>query len=78
MPEPTVREDIGKGRLVRLDMPELKHGSVRFYAIHRTDTPPGPAGSALIARFVGQAAEDEEAGARSPPSMSGKRRRVSR
>ena len=78
MPEPMVREDIGKGRLVRLDMPEWKHESVRFYAIHRTDTPPGPAASALIARFAGQVAKDEGAGARSTPLASGKRRRVSR
>jgi hypothetical protein len=29
-------------------MPELKSGSLRLYAIYRTDTPPGPAGSWLI------------------------------
>jgi DNA-binding transcriptional LysR family regulator len=56
MPEPMVREDVDKGRLVHLDMPELKSGSVRLYAIYRTDTPPGPAGSWLIDRFAAQAA----------------------
>src|SRR5262245_60092818 len=51
MPEPMVREDIEGGRLVALDMPELKRGSLRLYAIYRTDTPPGQAGSWLISRF---------------------------
>ena len=37
------------------DMPELKRGSERLYAIYRTDTPPGPAGSWLISRFSAQA-----------------------
>jgi DNA-binding transcriptional LysR family regulator len=54
MPEPMVREDIERGRLVPLDMPELKRGSLRLYAIYRTDTPPGPAGSWLISRFEAQ------------------------
>src|SRR5438128_7991990 len=56
MPEPMVREDIEGGRLVQLDMREWKNGSIRLHAIHRTDTPPGPAGSWLIARFEAQAA----------------------
>jgi DNA-binding transcriptional LysR family regulator len=55
MPEPMVREDIAAGRLIRLDMPEYKDGFIRLHAIYRTDTPPGPAGSWLIARFVAQA-----------------------
>ena len=56
MPEPMVREDVEGGRLVHLDMPEVKRGSVRLYAIYRTDTPPGPASSWLIARFEAQVA----------------------
>ena len=56
MPEPMVREEIEGGRLVPLDIPELKRGSLRLYAIYRTDTPPGPAGSWLISRFEAQAA----------------------
>ncbi|HKD41890.1 MAG TPA: LysR family transcriptional regulator [Myxococcaceae bacterium] len=54
MPEPMVREDVEKGRLVHLDMAEIKSGSIRLFAIYRTDTPPGPAGSWLIARFASQ------------------------
>jgi len=61
MPEPMVREDVECGRLVLLDMPELKRGSVRLYAIYRTDTPPGPGGSWLISRFQAQAAAATEA-----------------
>jgi DNA-binding transcriptional LysR family regulator len=44
MPEPMVCEDLETGRLVQLDMAEYKEGFLRLYAIHRTDTPPGPAG----------------------------------
>jgi DNA-binding transcriptional LysR family regulator len=55
MPEPMVREDVQAGRLVRLDMREYKDGIMRLHAIYRTDTPPGPAGSWLIARFEAQA-----------------------
>src|SRR5262249_59020046 len=55
MPEPIVREDIDKGRLVRLDMREYKDAFMRLHAIYRTDTPPSPAGSWLIDRCVAQA-----------------------
>jgi DNA-binding transcriptional LysR family regulator len=61
MPEPMVREDLEQGSLVRLDMPELRSGSYRLQAIYRTDTPPGPAGSWLIARLEAQAAAAETA-----------------
>jgi DNA-binding transcriptional LysR family regulator len=61
MPEPMVREDVKEGRLVHLDMPEVTRGSLRFYAIYRTDAPPGPAGSWLIDRFKAQAAAEETA-----------------
>ena len=54
MPEPMVREDVEAGRLVRLDMREYRDGILRLHAIYRTDTPPGPAGSWLIARFEAQ------------------------
>ena len=56
MPEPMVRDDLEGGRLVQLDLPEYKDGFIRLHAIYRTDTPPGPAGSWLIARFVAQTA----------------------
>ena len=55
MPEPIVREDIERDRLVRLDVPEYKDGFLRLHAVYRTDTPPGPAASWLIARFKTQA-----------------------
>jgi DNA-binding transcriptional LysR family regulator len=55
MPEPMVREDLEKKQLVRLDMPECNGGSIRLHAIYQTDTPPGPAASWLIGRFVAQA-----------------------
>jgi DNA-binding transcriptional LysR family regulator len=55
MPEPMVREDVEGGRLVPLDMPEVKRGSLRPYGIYRTGMPPGPAGSWLISRFEAQA-----------------------
>jgi DNA-binding transcriptional LysR family regulator len=58
MPEPLVREDVESGRLVQLDMPEYMDGLLRLHAIYRTDTPPGPAASWLIARFVAQAEAD--------------------
>jgi DNA-binding transcriptional LysR family regulator len=78
MPEPMVREDIEAGRLVHLDMAEVKRGSVRLYAIYRTDTPPGPAGSWLIARLAAQAAgAAEAAGQRSIVSPSRDRRKRS-
>jgi len=55
MPEPMVREDLEAGRLVRLDMPELVEAHYALHAIHRSDTPPGPATAFLIERFRGQA-----------------------
>jgi DNA-binding transcriptional LysR family regulator len=61
MPEPMVHRDVQEGWLVQLDLPELKRGSLRMYAIYRTDTPPGPAGSWLISRFEAQAAGPPDA-----------------
>jgi DNA-binding transcriptional LysR family regulator len=55
MPEPMVREDLERGRLIRLNLPEFLGGFYRFSAIYRTDTPPGPAGSWLIRRLQQQA-----------------------
>ncbi len=55
MPEPMVREDIAAGRLKRLDLPEGGGGYYGFRAIHRTDTPPGPAASWIIQRFQSRA-----------------------
>ena len=70
MPEPMVREDLELGRLVRLDIPEYKDGSYRLQAIYRTDTPPGPAGSWLIARFEAQATDEAKAANRRSRKVS--------
>ena len=78
MPEPMVREDLAAGRLVQLHMPDFKGGSYRLHAIYRTDTPPGPAGSWLIALFEAQAAGVAEAdNQRSIRSASRNRRKRS-
>jgi DNA-binding transcriptional LysR family regulator len=75
MPEPMVRNDLEEGRLVRLDIPEYKDGFIRLHAIYRTDTPPGPAGSWLIARFEAQAAGAAEAANRRSIVTSSRDRR---
>jgi DNA-binding transcriptional LysR family regulator len=54
MPLSMVRDDLATGRLVQLDMPDLKSGVYSFDAIYRTDTPPGPAARWLIERFAQQ------------------------
>jgi DNA-binding transcriptional LysR family regulator len=58
MPEPSVRADIAAGRLVRLDIPEMRVVRYPLQAIYRTDTPPGPAGSWMIRRFVGHVVQE--------------------
>ena len=57
MPLPMIQEDLDAGRLVRLDMPDCKGGPYRLQAVHRPDSPPGPAASFLISRFEGQMAK---------------------
>lgn len=52
MPEPTVRADIEIGKLARLNLPDWRGGEYTMQAIHKTDTPPGPAGRWLIERLV--------------------------
>ncbi len=54
MPAPMVAEDLASGRLVLLDLPDLRGGFYGFDAIYRADTPPGPAAAWLIARLVAQ------------------------
>lgn len=56
MPLPMIQEDLDTGRLVRLDMPDCRGGPYRLQAVHRTDSPPGPAAAFLISRFEGQMA----------------------
>src|SRR5262249_32514677 len=74
MPEPMVREDLKEGRLGKLDMREYKDAFLRLHAIYRTDTPPGPAGSWLIDRFVAQAEAASE-GAQTRPVITRDRRK---
>lgn len=52
MPEPLVADDLATGRLVRLDLPDHRGGRYGFHAIHRADTPPGPAAAWLLARLT--------------------------
>src|SRR5215813_15188426 len=78
MPEPMVREDVKKGRLVQLDMREYKDGFLRLHAIYRTDTPPGPAGSWLIDRFVAQADAASEGTQTRPIARRNRRKAASR
>jgi DNA-binding transcriptional LysR family regulator len=56
MPEPMVQDDLAAGRLKRLDLREWLGGFYALHAIHRTDTPPGPAAAWLIRHFCQQAA----------------------
>jgi DNA-binding transcriptional LysR family regulator len=58
MPAPMVQKDIDEGRLVHLDLPDTRGGFYTLEAIYRTDTPPGPAASWLIQRFLEQASTD--------------------
>jgi DNA-binding transcriptional LysR family regulator len=55
MPAPMIADDLAQGRLVHLDMPDAQSSDYMMEAIYRTDTPPGPAASWLIARFLEQA-----------------------
>ncbi|WP_397448773.1 LysR family transcriptional regulator [Pseudomonas sp. NA-150] len=55
MPVDRVEDDLASGRLVQLDLPEIRSQPYTFDVIYRTDTPPGPAARWLIERFVQQA-----------------------
>lgn len=48
MPESMVHEDIERGRLVVLDLPDWKGGSFPLQVIYKSHAPPGPAGRWLI------------------------------
>jgi DNA-binding transcriptional LysR family regulator len=52
MPEPIVRADLEAARLVQLNLPDWRGGEYAMQAIHKTDTPPGPAGRWLIEKLV--------------------------
>lgn len=53
MPEPMIREDLAGGRLVRLALDTWNNILYRLESVHRTDTPPGPAGRWLLDRLRG-------------------------
>jgi len=54
MPEFMVHADIEAGRLVDLGLSDWRSANYVFSAIHRTDSPPGPATQWLIDRFAAQ------------------------
>lgn len=60
MPLPLVQPDLVAGTLKRLAMPDDPGGIYRFAGIWRRDTPPGPAGSWLLERFVQLGTKDAE------------------
>lgn len=62
MPLPMIEEDLEKGRLVRLHMPDHPGGIYRFAGVWRRDTPPGPAASWLLDQFVRLGAADSDEG----------------
>ena len=63
MPLPLIQPDLVAGTLKRLSMPEHPGGIYRFAGVWRRDTPPGPAASWLLDRFVELGSNDgEEAG----------------
>jgi hypothetical protein len=62
MPEPMAREDVEGGRLVQLDMSEVKSGSLRPYAIYRTDTSAGPGGPLAHGPVRGAGGRGDRAG----------------
>lgn len=51
MPAFMVEHDIAHGHLTRLFLPEIQSVAYPLSAIHRADTPPGPAAAWLIARL---------------------------
>ena len=52
MPEPAVRADLKAGRLVKLNLRNWRGGEYNLQAVHKIDTPPGPAGLWLIERLT--------------------------
>ena len=55
MPEPMVRADLTAGRLVMLDLPDLKRGRFMMHLVHASGAPPGQAGRWLMQRFIDDA-----------------------
>ncbi len=59
MPLGMVADDLARGTLVRLTMPDHLGGTYRFSAVWRRDCPPGPAASWLLDQFVAKGVGDE-------------------
>ena len=55
MPVPMIEADLASGALVQLDMPDHQGVRYHFDGFHRSDAPPGPAGTWLLQRFAEQA-----------------------
>jgi DNA-binding transcriptional LysR family regulator len=70
MPEPSVRADLAAGRLVRLQLPEVRGGAYPLHAIYRTDSPPGTAAAWMIQKFVDQDANECTKATHSPGNRS--------
>jgi DNA-binding transcriptional LysR family regulator len=58
MPLPLVEDDIARGSLKRLHMPDHSGGMYRFAGVWRRDTPPGPAAAWLLNEYVRHGAVD--------------------
>jgi len=61
MPLPLIQPDLVAGTLKQLAMPDHPGGIYRFAGVWRRDTPPGPAASWLLNRFVELGRDDREA-----------------
>ncbi len=59
MPEASVRDDVAAGRLVLLEVEALPRFTYQLLAIHRTDSPPGPAARWFLAQLAGRVPGDE-------------------
>lgn len=58
MPLPLIEDDLARGSLKRLHMPDHSGGMYRFAGVWRRDTPPGPAAAWLLNEFVRHGAAD--------------------
>jgi DNA-binding transcriptional LysR family regulator len=74
IPEPVVRADIKTGRLLRLNLPDWRGGEYAMQAVHRIDTPPGPAGRWLIGRLVTLSDGGESSAKKTTKPIKGKGR----
>lgn len=62
MPEPAIRADLKAGRLVKLNLRNWRGGEYNLQAVHKVDTPPGPAGRWLIERLATMSDDRTEPG----------------